>query len=78
MTEHKAKTISNSPSPYRVYDEAYKQGKADEREKTIYEIHTFCSEYNKNFKCFGECSKCPLGSFKEQMKGEVDNENETL
>lgn len=33
MTEHKAKTISNSPSPYKVYDEAYNKGMADERAK---------------------------------------------
>lgn len=37
MTEHKAKTISNSPSPYMVYDEAYKQGKAEGVEEGMQE-----------------------------------------
>lgn len=56
----------------KVAREQYNKGKTDERTKVIGEIETFCTEYNNKFKCIGECNKCPLGSFKEQMKGDKE------
>lgn len=83
MTEHKKNTINNSGSLCVVYDEAYKQGKADARAKTIEEMAQTIRKIEADTShCLFDCPKadepitctiCALERAVEQMKGESKN-----